>query len=59
MGIQFSDLVENIEGEEEIARYNVFKDCLLLMRYYEYLWSKGLTFNYCTSTIFRLLTFAK
>ena len=24
MGIQFSDLVENIEGKEEIARYEQF-----------------------------------
>ena len=38
MGIQLSDLVENIVGKGEIAHseqflifYNVFKSCLLLM----------------------------
>ena len=42
MGIQLSDLVENIVGKEEIARYDAFKSCLLLMRQNEYLWTKGL-----------------
>ena len=49
MGIQLPDSVENIVGKEEIARHeqfffchNVFKNCLLLMRQNEYLWSSGL-----------------
>ena len=45
MGIQLSDFVENIVEKEEIAgnfSHNVFKNCLLLMRQNEYLWSKGL-----------------
>ena len=48
MGIQVSAWVENV-GKEEIARYEqillfpqVFKNCLLLMHWNEYLWSKGL-----------------
>ena len=49
MGIQLSDLAENIVGKEEIAlvtsnfpfAHNVFKGCLLLMRLNVYLWSKG------------------
>ena len=44
MRIQLSELVENIVGEEEIARYEqflLFPQCLL-MRQNEYLWSKGL-----------------
>ena len=50
MGIQLSDWVENIVGKGEIARYEQFllfpqcfqKQCLLLMRQNEYLWSEGL-----------------
>ena len=48
MGMQLSDLVENILGKEEIARYEqfpLFPPCfqrLLLMRQDEYLWSKEL-----------------
>ena len=52
MGIRLSDLVENIEGKEEIAHYEqfllfpqCFKSCLLLMRQNENLWSKGLTYK--------------
>ena len=51
MGMQLSDWVENFVGKGQIAQnkqffsfsHNVFKSCLLLMRYNEYLWSKGLT----------------
>ena len=50
MGIQLSDLVENIVGKEEIACYEQFflfphcfqKQHLLLMCRNEDLWSKGL-----------------
>ena len=50
MGVQLSDLVENIVGKEEIARYeqfllfhNAFKSSLLSIRQNKYLWCKGLT----------------
>ena len=44
MGIHLSDLVKNIVGKEEIARYkhNVFKNCLWLMCQNEYLRRKVL-----------------
>ena len=49
MGIQVSDLVENIVEKEEIARYEqflpfpqCFKNMSFLMRQNEYLCSKGL-----------------
>ena len=48
--MMFSDWVENIVGKEEIACHEqfflfpqCFQSCLLLMRWNEYLWSKGLT----------------
>ena len=41
-GVQLSDVVENFVGKREIAHYNVFKSCLLLMHQNEYLRSKGL-----------------
>ena len=51
MGIQFSDLVENIVGKEEIALYEqflFFPQCFQKLSVVdvlkEYLWSKGLTY---------------
>ena len=51
MGIQLSDLVEDIVGKEEIARDEQFlllpqcfqKQCLFFMHQNDNLWSKGLT----------------
>ena len=43
-GHNYLILAENIVGKEEIARDDVFKSCLLLMRENEYLWSKRLNY---------------
>ena len=49
MGIQSSDLVENVVGKEEIARYEqflLFPQCFqklfVVMRQNQYIWSKWL-----------------
>ena len=61
MGIQLSDLVENIVGKEEIARYEqflFFPQCFQKLSVIdvsnEYLWSKGLTAFSLLPTMFTI-----